>query len=258
MGTPERAAVTPTVSPKGEWAIIAATGQTGNAGFDLFADHIAARGPELQLRARLVLPGSDEHHPLYSPDGKWLYFVSTKIEREKDQKPKAIHALRRIQASVAQVQQMTQLKPAQVETLVAQLPADVQRMSAFPDGKRLLLQTTKGIFAVTMEGGKVTPVVLASLKDAEVSGALLQEIGDAWAGPGNDEVTFSAKTIGPDKKERRRIYSCRFDGSNLKALTPAENQPVPAYQFPQGQKTAYELAKEMALGEIAWDEKHKE
>lgn len=253
LGTPERPAMTPTVSPDGSWAIVAATGRTGNAGFDLFADQIAARGPELQLRARLVLPGSDEHHPIYSPDGKWLYFVSTKQEQGK-----VVHALRRIPATVAQAEKLTQLKPEQIETVVASLPADVQRMSVFPDGKQLVLQTAVGIFTVAVEQKKVTPIKLPPLKDTEVGGALIQEIGDAWAGPSKNEVTFSGKTIDADKKERRRIYSCRFDGSNLKALTPAENKPVPAYKFPQGEKTTYELAKEMALGEIKWEDAHRE
>lgn len=72
----------------------------------------------------------------------------------------------------------------------------------------------------------------------------------AWlAGPTTSPVKFSGQTTDKQGKVLWRIYSCELDGSGLKAHTPKENRPVPAYEFPNG-KTAYEVAAAWALQEI--------
>ena len=224
------------------------------------------------LRGRLLIPGSDEFLPTFSPDGKWLYFLKSTKEKQ-DQ----ILSLQRVSAALVETKERLNIKAAEQQTLVEKLPFLVERLSISPDGKNLIAHVSESytyrqedpkkpaqsvkvparIVVIATGNRQTRELKLPPLKDAEVN-APIQDIQDSWAGPGNDEVTFSGKTIDADKKERRRIYSCRFDGSNLKALTPAENTPVPAYKFPEGDKTAYQLAKEMALGEIAWDEKHRD
>ncbi len=230
------------------------------------------REPAMGLRGRLLIPQSDESSPVFSPDGKWLYFL-----KSKSGVPGAALSLQRIPAELAQTKERFAIDEGQQQTIIENLPFSVDRLSITPDGKTLIAQvpvdyvptreapgkpfvnvkTPSRIVAIDISSKKVSELKLPPLKDAEVN-ATIGDIQDAWAGPGNDEVTFSGKTVDANKKERRRIYSCRFDGSNLKALTPAENKPVPAYKFPQGEKTAYELAKEMALGEIKWEEAHRE
>ena len=263
---PERSLVTPAINPDGSWMVGAGMAKTGNAGLDLMPDNLE-RVPSLALRGRLLIPKSDEHTPVFSEDGKWLYFLKA---RQDDFRSLSLH---RIPATLARTMDRAFVKDEQQETIVEKIPFLANRLSISPDGEKLIAQapsqyvqqngprnpptSVSRIFIIGTGSKQVRELKFPTLKDAEVN-ATIQEINDAWAGPGNDEVTFSGKTIDANKKERRRIYSCRFDGSNLKALTPAENTPVPAYKFPQGNKTAYELAKEMALGEIQWEDAHRD
>lgn len=252
LGTPERFGATPTLSPDGKWAIVSAEAPTGSTDGDLFADNLQ-RASQLALRGRLVLPNGDDYLPLYSPDGKWLYFITSKRSNGTE-----VSSLRRIPASLAHTKQLLRLKPEQVETLVAAMPGGVGSPSIFPNGQKLLLTTRDGLTVVDIATRKATLLKLPILKDIEVGGATISNLQDGWAGPGNDEVTFSGQTTDATKKVRRRIYSCRFNGTNLRAWTPKENTPVPGYVFPQTKKTAYDLAKEMALAEIKWEDAHRE
>lgn len=250
LGEPERPASSPTLSNDAQWAILSAKGHMGNRDADLFADSLE-RKPELALRARLILPGSNEYNPLFSPDDKWLYFLRIRFIKDD-----AIQTLCRLPAAEVKVRDAKKLDETKIET-IATIAKDIERMSIFPDGKRLLLQMLDGILIVDVAQKKVTPVKFPKLTDVEV-GARITGIIDGWAGPTDDRITFSGQTTGKDGKVRRRIYSCRTDGTSLKAHTPKENTPVPMYKFPDGDKTAYDLAKTWALAEIKYEDAHKE
>jgi Tol biopolymer transport system component len=250
LGYPERPGVLPIVTGDGKWAVISGTGHSGNPDLDLMADNLE-RSPKLGLRGRAVLPNGNEHHPAFSPDDKWLYFVTTK--KDKDQ---VINVLRRIDAAVVLTKDLHPLDEKQIETIIPQLPGEVERLSIFPNGQKLLAQTDKGILVIEIATKKLIPIVPKNLKDAELN-VPIEAIRDGWAGPTDDRVTFSGKTTDKDGKVRRRIYSCRFDGSDLKAHTPRDNEPVPMYKFPGSDKTAYDIAKEWALNEIKWDDEHR-
>jgi len=81
----------------------------------------------------------------------------------------------------------------------------------------------------------------AAQTDAEVGAPVTDPI-DGWAGPTDDRVTFSGQTKDKAGVVRCRIYSCRFDGTDLKAHTSKENTPVEQYLFPQTKQTAYDMA----------------
>ena len=269
LSNPKRYLNTPAVRPDGAWSVAAGMAATGNAGSDLMPDALQ-REPAMALRGRLLIPNSDETDPVFSPDGQWLYFIKSKDEGE-------VLSLHRIPALIVETRERLAVKDEQQQAIIEKLPFPVERLSVTRDGKHLVAQLplqyllphndlkkpaeivnlTSHIAVIDIETKKLRELKLPSLKDTEIGSASIEELQDAWAGPGNDEVTFSGKTIDADKKERRRIYSCRFDGSNLRAWTPKENQPVPAYQFPETQKTAYELAKEIALGELEFNDKEK-
>ncbi|HEY0076470.1 MAG TPA: hypothetical protein VGB77_20400, partial [Abditibacteriaceae bacterium] len=186
---------------------------------------------------------------LFSPDNRWLYFVTT-----TEQNNKVAHALRRIPAELSHTRSLKKLEPKQIQTILT-LPGDVQRLSIYPNGQKLLLQSDKGMFALSVADKKATTIAPKNLKDNEVN-APITLTRDGWAGPSDNEVTFSGKTTDKVGKVRWRIYSCRFDGSGLKAWTPKENQPVEAYKFPKApdSKTAIDLAKQWALKEIEWED----
>ena len=250
LGQPERPGRTPTIDSTGRWAMVFGTGHDANSDVDLMSDDLQ-RSENLALRGRLVLHGSYETNPLFSPDGKWVYFISS-----KEDEGQASHSLQRMTAEVALTKEIKPITPEQVQT-IAKLSEEVERISFFPDGARVLLQNRKGMFIVSVPEGKVTPVAPKEPKDAEV-GAPVTETRDGWAGPGDERVTFSGKTTDKDGQTRWRIYSVRLDGSDLQAHTPKDNEPVPMYQFPESQKTAYDLAKEWALNEIKYEQAHKE
>lgn len=246
LAHPERPAGQPAVDNAGQWSIVSSTAHSGT-NLDLMPDNLQ-RSEQLGLRGRLVLPLGEEHHPIFSPDDRWIYFITSRQGKEK-----WTHSLRRIAAEVALTTELKQLEQNQVQTLVAALPAEVQRLSVFPDGKRLLLQTDQGMSVVVVSDGGLSAVLLKNLKDAELGGAAIQEMRDGWAGPTDDRVTFSGRTIDKSGKGRWRIYSCRMDGSGLKAHTSQDNNPVASYKFPAGERAALDLAKRWALGEIQFE-----
>lgn len=250
LGQPERRGMTPAIDSSGLWSIIAGTAH-GGGNVDLMADNLK-RGEKLQLRGRLMLREGDEHDPAFSPDGKWLYFISTKEGKEG-----LTHALRRLPIELAHALELKELQEDQAQTLVASLPDEVRRLSVFPNGERLLLQTRKGMLLVNVADGKVSSLSFNNLKDSELGGLPIEDVTDGWAGPTDDEVTFSGYTKGPNKKEPRRIYSCRFDGSALKAWTSAADVPVSAHKFSVDKKNALNLAKHWALDEIQFAAEQK-
>ncbi len=249
LGMPERAGETPTIDPDGKWAIVSGTGRDRNTDMDLLPDDLSTRGELLGNRGRLVSKG-DDHHPLFSPDNKWLYFVTS-----SEANGKVTQALRRIPAELAHTKEVVTLKPTQIETIIPNFAGQVLRLSLFPNGQKLLLQTEKEMLVLSITDKKATPLAPKNLKDAEVNAPITQT-RDGWAGPSDNEVTFSGKTTDKDGKIRWRIYSCRFDGSGLKAWTPKENQPVEAYKFPDAPdgKTAIDLAKQWALKEVEFED----
>jgi hypothetical protein len=249
LGHPERRGTLPSINSDGSWAVVMGTGHSGSTDFDLMPDKLKRNSP-LSLRGRLVMPNADEHHPLFSPDGQWVYFIDSRKE-----KGQWLHKLQRMHAAAALVSELKRVEQDQVQTIAA-LSEDVERLSIFSDGAQVLLQNRKGMFIVSVPEGKIMPVILKDLRDAEL-GVIVEDITNGWAGPSDDRVTFSGKTTDKDGKVRRRIYSCRFDGSDLKAHTPKDNEPVPMYKFPGSDKTAYDLAKEWALNEIKWDDEHR-
>jgi hypothetical protein len=215
----------------------------------LLPDDLSARRERMGNRGRLVSKG-DDHHPTFSPDNKWLYFVTDTVLKDM-----VIQSLRRIPAELAHIKDVVTLKPEQIQTIIPNVEAEVLRLSIFPNGKKLLLQTEKGMMLLSVADKKATPVKPKVLLDTELN-AIVTQMRDGWAGPGDDEVTFSGKTTDKDGKVRWRIYSCRFDGSGLKARTPKDNEPVEAYKFPDAPdgKTAIDLAKQWALKEIEFED----
>jgi hypothetical protein len=256
LGMPKRPGETPTIDSDGKWAVVSGTGRDRNSDLDLLPDDLTARGERLGIRGRLVSKG-DDHHPLFSPDNKWLYFVTTTAQKDKTtpQGEKIVSALRRIPAELSHTRGLKTLKLEQIQTIIPNIPSDVSRLSIYSNGQKLLLQTEKGMFNLSVAEKKATPIVPKNLKDVEVNAPITQT-RDGWAGPSDNEVTFSGKTTDKAGKVRWRIYSCRFDGTGLKAWTPKENQSVEAYKFPKAPdgKTAIDLAKQWALKEIEWED----
>ncbi|MBV9468311.1 MAG: hypothetical protein JO316_01740 [Abitibacteriaceae bacterium] len=254
LASPERNGVNPAVNSSGSWGIVCGNGREPSSTIDLFADDLSRPTTMLHHRARLVAPG-DQQHPIFSPDGHWLYFITTSESKDK-KSLEGKQSLQRIPAEMVEVKKLTQLSMNQVEDVVANLLNPIERLSIFPDGKKLLAQTPKGMSIITVQDKQSKSLALGSLTDNELGAVKIEQVKDGWAGPSDNEVTFSGKTVDKSGKIRWRIYSCHLDGSHVKALTPKDNNPIEPYKFSDG-KTAIDLAKEWALSEIAFADAQK-
>jgi hypothetical protein len=250
LANPQRTLISPAINAAGEWAIGGGSGRAAANGVDLFVDDLK-RAPQLSLRGRVSLTG-EQYQSIFSPDGKWVYFVTSRNEKEKVR-----HSLHRLAFSVIAKTEPIRNAQAKVQIVQSILPSEVLRLSIFPDGKKLLLQTTEGIQIVSTVDGKSILAKTNALKDKELKNTNIQRIQDGWAGPGNDHITFSGNVRTADRKSYRRIYSCKFDGTDLKALTPITMPLNKDYSFPTGKETVFTIAKQWALGEIAYEDKQK-
>ncbi|RYG68496.1 hypothetical protein EON80_11560, partial [bacterium] len=258
LGHLRREGSDPAVAPDGANSVIIwDRGSENDRTQDLFADNLKNRNAWPNVRSRLVA-SHDQGKPVFSPDGNWLYFASVSVDKNSGQVTTSIDRLPR--ESVNRGKPMIIARAGDVPTnpqklsegkigIIADLPGHgpIERLSVFPSGKQLLAQANNEIFLIKIGNptGKVTPLKLPKLVDAQV-GSPLSDIRDAWAGPGEDEITFSAATKDAKGLLRKRIYSCAFDGSSLKAWTPQEASAVPTFKFPQGNLDAEQLARDWA------------
>lgn len=88
------------------------------------------------------------------------------------------------------------------------------------------------------------------LRDAELGGLEVTDWWDACAGPGPDRVTFSGATVDAQQRTRRRIYSVRLDGGDLRAHTPRDEVPVTAARYSTAGVTPYDISARWALAEV--------
>ncbi len=239
----ERGGDHPAPDPSGQWVVSEWSGLNRQSA--LFLSALRQPGEAISVRRQVALDG-EEHLPAFSADGHWLYYVSAARRGA---------SLSRLPAELVQRTTLVKVPADQVE-VIADIPTWVTRLSVFPDGQRVLLQADKGMWAASVVAKECKELQFAPLVDPDLA-VPVTDLIDAWAGPGNDRVTFSGKTVDGDKVVRRRIYSCRFDGSDLQAHTPKDNQPVPMYVFPETGKTALELAKEWALTEVQFERRRK-
>jgi len=208
-------------------------------------DSVDFTEPGMLLQPRITDLARNETQPIFSCDGKRVYFV---VQEEKGAPAEPVYALYEAPAE----------KWSKGATELARIAGGfpmVMRMTMFPDGNRLLMWHLGGLEVVDLAGKERRPVLLPSVLDEGFPGGTVLETRDFAAGPGNDEITFSGLRWSGKEGDRRGwyIYVCRLDGSKLRRLTPLENEPVPAYVFPGSKQSALDLAKKLALQEIEFE-----
>jgi hypothetical protein len=230
--------------------LISGPARDGSADLFLIPPQPADANP--LVRRRLPFEGEDSH-PVVSRDG-WIYFLN-----EQQRGSRRLLRLMRLRLDKAKAHKGALLRDEEVERLLAVphnelLRGGALRLSAFPDGKRMLLTVGARAFEIVIGRETLAPVPLAG-RDPDLK-LPLTEITDTVAGPTDDQVTFSAKTTDPQGRERRRLYACRLTGQNLRALTPAEEEPVPPFRFTED-VTALTVARRLALAELASQDRER-
>lgn len=230
-------------SPDGRWVVWAE--RPGAQPYDLVTARLAPADVLPGRQARVTRAGA-QVLPCFSPDGRWLYCA----ESVRGQPQRPLQLIRLPVGAVLEPDGARSTEPADpiLELPVACRPWD--RLSITPDGHYLIEQTLAGIYLLDLPRRRCTKLALGGLTDPELN-VPVHKLIDAWAGPGDDQVTFSGETNDQAGQRRRRIYSCRFDGTDLQALTPLTNDPVPLYDFPESDRTVLDVAREWALAELA-------
>jgi len=180
----------------------------------------------------------DDRLPIFSPHGKLVYFVhGLEGPAQGDEPPPVSWSL--CSAS-------TDAKHFNSDyDKVLDLPGRPERLSAFPDGRRLLVSGEWGISVADVADRTLAPLGLPELRDSEVEGAGPLTIREPAVSPDGGRIAFSGSPIptAGDKPREWFIYVCDLDGSHLKRVTPLADDAVDYYVFPQSGKSAFDLEK---------------
>jgi len=113
-------------------------------------------------------------------------------------------------------------------------------LSWFLDGVRVLVGWPGGGLIVDTETAAVTPLALPALVDPDTA-SVLQIAPSSFHAPGDDRVVFCARGEDWPPERGARIYSCKLDGSEVKRLTPLDDDPIPRWVFPQTGEVAFKM-----------------
>jgi len=242
---PERAGVGAAVEPNGGWSVSCSNGADSLfQSVDLFSEDLSRIAIEPGVRFRRAMIG-EQSTPAFSPDGAWLYF-STTLVRNGVMKVEIDRISRSVAESPFPVILSTRdddlTNPFQWRTSsatkVVALPfvggkmPRVERLSVFPSGKNLCVQTDQGLFIVSIDDSVVKKIGPWALIDPD-TGARLVDFDNGWAGRTDAEIVFSGLEVGPMGRRMRRIFSLGVNGVGLKALTPLNDDVVKSYEFPE-------------------------
>jgi len=200
------------LSPKGERALFVARG-------DVFTAPIE-KGPTRNLTAS---SGAHDKHARWSPDGKWIAFVSDRSGED-------------------QVYRVDQEGKGEPEALTSGLTAMLYAPEWSPDGKRL---------AFSDHRGKLWVVTVADKKRVEVADDEYGRIGDYEWSPDGAFLAFSLTD--PNRNRSIHIWSAA-DGSVHRATHEGFEEYAPTWD-PEGRYLFYLSEREYApqISQIEWN-----
>jgi hypothetical protein len=191
--------------------------------------------------------------PIFSFDQAWIYFAhqgieakGTKTNGEKSSRSTTNWSIYRVRAD-------KRWNEGNIPEKIAGGLNEPDRISWFPDGKRLLISFLRNGFdmakaqeirtppvIVDTDNKKIVPLNLPILYDAALSQGWPLLIREATIRQNDGNLLFSALCwSGKDKDEARSyIYTCRLDGSNLQRVTTSADQPLKNFKYRQSGVTA--------------------
>jgi len=257
----------PQLSPEGDW--VAYTVNTADADRDKFVTHVWMSSWDGKRSLQLTRTGDDQHHPRWSPDGRYLAFLSARdcTDEDKDKGEDQAEQLWLLDRSGGDAEAITSFK------------GDVLDFAWAPDGKRLAL-----IVMDEEPGGspgegqhKTTPPIvinryyfkedvtgylgalhehlylldLATHKAELLTPGNFDEFSPAWS-PDGSQISFVSKRTGdPDRNYDNGLYVIKAQaGSEPRLLTQFEGDAgdsdwmtVPSWS-PDGRQIAFTAARD--------------
>lgn len=122
-----------------------------------------------------------------------------------------------------------------------------ERLSFFPDGKRVLISYSDNEYAmknppeiVDVEAKTRKPLNLPILHDPDLAKSQPLIVREPAIDPSGAKIAFRALRWSGNPKDDGAIciYTCNLDGSDLKRITPPTAQPLEPYKYPQPGITA--------------------
>ncbi|MBP8955130.1 MAG: PD40 domain-containing protein [Armatimonadetes bacterium] len=199
---------------------------------DVFHADFSVSDLKMHNQTRIVRRDGPDYSPLLSYDGQVVYFAGT---------PPRGHTEAAIWRTSATNSGQERTPP---EKLVDGF-GTIRRMSLFPDG-RLLVWHADGLDIVDPEAKTKEPLDLPPLHDPELpDDRPALKLRDPAVSPDGQMLAFSGyrDSGDPERGTGWYIYTCNLDGSDVKRITPLEDDPVEPYVFPETGKTAFDVAK---------------
>jgi hypothetical protein len=128
----------------------------------------------------------------------------------------------------------------------------IQRLTWFPDGRRILVYHSKGVHVVKVKENQIEELLLPPLHDPDLPSGRPLLLKDVTLDATGLWLVFSGFRWSGDLKDPGGwyIYRCRLDGSEIQRLTPIEDKPVAPYVFPRTGQSALDFAKEKVRREL--------
>lgn len=202
---------------------------------DIFAGTVDSDLVTVTDQRRIALLEGYDHNPLFCQKERAVFFIHGMRNAEDD-------AVWRV--SSAKVYWENE-PPEQV----CQAVGRIRSLSCFPTGNQLLIQDDRGLVSIATPGASQRVLPFPVLYDPEIPRGPELTIGSPAVSPDGSMLAFSAYRDAGDGKEGAGwyIYVCSLDGSDLRRVTPLKDDPVPPYIFPETGKTAFDVAREIAL-----------
>lgn len=236
-------------SPDGNHLVMSGThsptDKVKDADQDIFVSEIKAEPSAMPVkgtRSVVQLPGIDKL-PFYSPKGDWIYFAHQARIPEFEGAYGADEEFTyfsRKNWSIYRVLAGATSKEAP-EVIVSGI-SEPDRFSFFPDGKQILLgfnneyreKKERGQMGIVdVEKKTITSYSLKVLKDPDHPQFLPLIPNQVALSPDGKKLAFSALVWSGKTGDAGYlcIYTCNFDGTNLKRITPVDNSPLPPYKY---------------------------
>ena len=228
------------LSPDGTAIVYSADRRHGDT--DIFVDEIDEDLSGLHRHRRLCRLDGQDHHPVFLGDGTRVCFAHVEhVTHQHGEEDLAATSLQVVDAA---------------KSYWANDPSDeivggfvnVRRLSVFPDGIRVLVADDSGLWIVDVDTRTRTALSLPELHDPDLPDGPPLTIREPVVSPDGNRFAFSGYRDAGDGEEGTGwyIYVCNLDGSDLRRVTPLEDEPVPPYVFPESGKSAFDVAREIA------------
>ena len=191
----------------------------------------------------VALPGADTL-PNWSPDDKTILFVHRDAAQPAvaPESAKDVFWIYRVGADKSHAD-----KDYEAPQKLAPLPAQPERLSVFPDGKRVLVSYLDNEYALKyppqvldIATKELRPLKWPVLHDPDLPNGQALIPRELAVSPAGNRLAFRALRWSGDTKDSGAIciYTCNLNGGDLQRVTPPTDTPMQEFKYPQPGVTA--------------------